>query len=189
MKTDRSGRREAVHPRGWRSLDQAVGRTDLRLPDMEGALTCLNDSSRFQQREALAGGHPLPSFVRQVSALGRRDGCVPNFEDEWRQRRISESVVVIDGELTERFVAGDKFPMICDSGLNDWPDLDLGNDDSSEPKLKSCVHTVRVTPVCSVRSRRWRVTRKLRMLERLLPGEIRARISGIFSIVRLRRTP
>jgi hypothetical protein len=29
-------------------------------------------------------------------------------------------------------VAGNKLPMICNSGFDDWPNLDLGND---EPKI------------------------------------------------------
>jgi hypothetical protein len=34
--SDGAGRREAVHSSRWRSLDQAVGRTDSSLPDLEG---------------------------------------------------------------------------------------------------------------------------------------------------------
>jgi hypothetical protein len=75
-------------------------------------LSACRSPGRFQQCEALPRGHPLPTLIWQESALNCRNRCVPHFEDEGGQRGIGKSVVVVNRELAEIFVAGDKFPTV-----------------------------------------------------------------------------
>jgi hypothetical protein len=88
-----------------------------------------------------------------------------------RQRGIGKFLVVVNRELTERFVAGDKFPPVCGSESDDRTYVQVRDDETIKSELKLSVQSVRVAQGCSVRSRRLRLTRKLGMLERVLPGE------------------
>jgi hypothetical protein len=103
-----------------------------------------NGPSRFQQRDAFLYGHPVPTLVRQVSALDWRNRNVPYFKYEGREGRISESVVVVNRELAERLVAGYKFPLVCGSEGDDRTHFQVRDDEPIESELKLCVHRVRI---------------------------------------------
>ncbi len=99
------------------------------------SLQPFDHACRLKQGDVLSRAHPFPTFVWQVSPLDWRDRHVAHFEDEWRKRGIGKLVVVVNGELAERFVAGDKLPMICVSSDHDWAHLHVRDDEPIEPEL------------------------------------------------------
>jgi len=129
--------------------------------------------SSFQKRQALARCHPFPAFVREESPLGRGNRHVSHFEDESGQRGISKPFVVVDSKLADLLVAGDKFPANC------IPSMTIGRTCKRRMMTPFRRNWKLVTTALSssnsldqcgsVRSRNWRVTRKLRVLERSLP--------------------
>ena len=105
-----------------------------------GPVLPVDHSSGLQQIEALPRGHPPPAFARQESPLKRRNRHVSHFKDEAREGGIGQSLVVVNSELAERFVAGHKLPVIRGSADCGRAYLQVRDDDAVQPELIAGIH-------------------------------------------------